>query len=567
MRKISVFIIISMLCAVTHLQAKKLTVLVYPFSFKGDANNSWTAPGITNAIIEGLSIFTEFEVVPDQERHRTSTGLGVDITRKTSDEDMHKIASALGSDIIFTGDVEAPGKEVTVQYRLINVRAGQGIASFRDKSSITTMPVMINRITIRLVHELKKIQIKDIQTITLSKEDIDKVAGQWKPGGSAYEYYARGLELEYSDPAGELEYFKKAIGLEPEYREALGRAGLIAGYTLNRYKEALGYLSSADNAYKKNSETGTMGYAMFCRNYGVVFMDSGSFKASKTCFDTAGDIYRKLSLTNTLLYTDLLNAYGVLYSYMGDTDTSLKYYYQSRQIMEQIDKKDTMVYVKVIHNIGAGLRAKGDVKGALENFIEAAANIRTIRMEKSELNGVCLMNTGNTYIDLNDLAKGEEYLRNADRVYSGLGLNNTMRYISLCGTYGRLYEKKSQYDTAREYYSKAVSIYEKLGLGNTHNAAVMVNNIGLSYSRQLNYDTALGYFERVKAIEDTLEKKDFHFNGTLALNMALIYERQNNTDQAGRDYYQSYQFLLKSDYKGPYLDYVKSRAEKYNSKK
>jgi protein O-GlcNAc transferase len=157
-----------------------------------------------------------------------------------------------------------------------------------------------------------------IQNISVvSNQDRKKIEEKPKPKLTAYEWYAKGLEVQDTNPKEALTNFRKALDIDPNYTDALMSAGVTAGNTLNLFNEALGYLEMAGKIFKGRNETKSSDYAGLMNNIGNVYQHKGQLDRALEYYLKDKSIEDRLGLQNTVGYAMLMNNMAVLYEKQG----------------------------------------------------------------------------------------------------------------------------------------------------------------------------------------------------------------------------------------------------------
>jgi tetratricopeptide (TPR) repeat protein len=177
-----------------------------------------------------------------------------------------------------------------------------------------------------LMGETGKITIADIKPVKLTKQDRKKIKEKPKPKLTAYEWYAKGLEVQDTNPKEALTNFKKALDIDPNYTDALMKAGVTAGSTLSLFSEGLGYLERAERIFKGRNETNSSGYAVLIHNIGNVYDSKGQLDRALEYYLNSQSINDRLGLHNTAGYAMLMNNMAVLYETKGQRDMAGRYY-------------------------------------------------------------------------------------------------------------------------------------------------------------------------------------------------------------------------------------------------
>jgi len=171
----------------------------------------------------------------------------------------------------------------------------------------------------------------------VSNQDRKKIEEKPKPKSAAYEWYAKGLEVQDTNPKQALANFTKALDIDPNYTDALMTAGWTAGYTLSLFSEALGHLEKAEGIFKGRNETKSTGYANLMGNIGTVYFSKGQLDRALEYYLKDKIIYDSLGLQNTADYALIMFNTAILYEEQGQRNMAGKYYRLAYDTYVRID--------------------------------------------------------------------------------------------------------------------------------------------------------------------------------------------------------------------------------------
>ncbi len=215
----------------------KESIAVLPFDNRSEEqNDEYFADGLTDEIIEHLSILGELHVI---NRQSIQEYRGDDLSYK-------KIASELNVANILTGSVRRSGGIIKISARLIECSTNKflwGETFQRDSRDLMSIQSEIAR------------SIASVLNIRINQLEKDKLDRLPTNNPTSYDYYLKGRTLYYqyqsksNDQA--IEQFKMAIALDPGY--ALAWAGLGDAYSQmhSRFGREVSWLDSSILAGKK----------------------------------------------------------------------------------------------------------------------------------------------------------------------------------------------------------------------------------------------------------------------------------------------------------------------------
>ena len=401
----------------TPCPAKQMTILVHPFENTGDKEYSWISAGMTDSVITDLTHIQNISVVSNQDRKKALEEMKFVFSSLAEEDKMIKLGKLTGANVIFTGSYLVSGNRIRVYARLVNVETGKVESSTKIDGTIDGIFDLQDKVVFALIGETEKITIADIKPVNLTEQDKKKIEEKPKPKSAAYEWYAKGLEVQDTNPKEALTNFKKALDIDPNYTDALMSAGWTAGNTLNLFSEALGYLEKAERIFKGRNETKSAGYANLIMNTGIVYWKKGQLDRALEYYLNCQSIMDRLGLQNTADYANLMMNIGIVYQHRGQLDRALEYYLNSQSIMDRLGLQNTAGYANLMMNIGIVYWKKGQLDRALE------------------------------------------YDLNCQSIMDKLGLQNTADYANLMYNMAVLYETKGQRDMAGRYFRMAYDTY------------------------------------------------------------------------------------------------------------
>ncbi|MCX5841368.1 MAG: hypothetical protein NTY16_07950, partial [Deltaproteobacteria bacterium] len=254
-----------------------MNILVYPFENTGDKQYSWISAGMTETAIHDLMGIREVSVISNADRRKIMEETKFILSGLVAEETMVKVGKLTGANVIFTGSYLVSENNIRVIARLVNVETGKVESSAKIDGTLEKIFDLQDKVVLTLLSETTKVIIPEVNRVKISEVEKERIAEKPRPKTTAYELYAKGLELQDTNPKEALAYFKKALDIDRNYVSALFDAGSTAGYTLNLFDEALNYLTRADNILKSRKATKNIDYAILMGNIGVVYGRKGDF--------------------------------------------------------------------------------------------------------------------------------------------------------------------------------------------------------------------------------------------------------------------------------------------------
>ncbi|MCG6537614.1 MAG: hypothetical protein L7F78_23595, partial [Syntrophales bacterium LBB04] len=237
----------------------------------GDKQYSWISAGMTETVINDLMGLREISVISNADRRKIMEETKFILSGLVGEETMLKVGKLTGANIIFTGSYLVSDNNIRVIARLINVETGKVESSAKLDGNLEKIFDIQDKVVLTLLSETGRVTIPDVSPVKIAEAEKKKIAEKQRPKTTAYELYAKGLEVRDANPKEALAYYKKSLEIDEAYVSAQISAGFTAGNTLNLFDEALGYLNRADKILKSRNATNTIEYANLMMIIGSVY--------------------------------------------------------------------------------------------------------------------------------------------------------------------------------------------------------------------------------------------------------------------------------------------------------
>lgn len=302
---------------------------------------------------------------------------------------------------------------------------------------------------------------------------------------SAGEYFGRGYnEYKLTNYDAAIEYYKKAISINPNYFETYHNLGLI--YRIKGQSQiAINYYKKAISIQPEDGET--------YNNLGIAYKEIGDL-------NNAISYYKKAIVINPNLSFAYFNL-GLIYSSKGEFETAIPYYKRAVEVDPE--------YTKAYYQLGFAYSQKGKVEPAIMYHKKALTTDPKFKTSYNDL--------GYLYFNKQEYDSAINYFKTAviiDPEYAnslfGLGITynvmkqfdsaiiNFKKVITLRNDADALYELGNAYDKigdsekAIEYYKKALALNPKLDMA--------CFSLGFLYGNKGDYDSSIFYYKRAIAI-------------------------------------------------------------------
>lgn len=218
--------------ASAELHDKSIAVLAFE-NMSGDPEQEYFSDGISEEILNSLVTVAGLKVAG-----RTSA-----FSFKGKNEDIRKIGKKLNVAMVLEGSVRKAGKKVRVTAQLINVKDGYHLWSETYDRELEDIFAVQEDIANHIVEKLR-LHVQDNFMSESRTQNIE-----------AYEFFLKGsyfLTKDFMGTEKAMEYFQKAVELDPDYATAYARIGetyiIYGGYGIMPHAEA--YINARKYAQK-----------------------------------------------------------------------------------------------------------------------------------------------------------------------------------------------------------------------------------------------------------------------------------------------------------------------------
>ncbi len=181
------------------------SIAVLPFeNLSQDKDLAYLADGVSENLINRLSRLPQLKVISRNSSFKF----------RDSKEDLSSVASKLGVRAIITGSVSQTGDELIIKFEIIDAAENRHLSGeqFRRKASDL----------LNIQNEIPQ-EIADRLNLKLTDSQAQRIADNGTENAEAFRYYLSGL-VELNGPQNilgkSLEYFQKAVELDPDFAEA-----------------------------------------------------------------------------------------------------------------------------------------------------------------------------------------------------------------------------------------------------------------------------------------------------------------------------------------------------------
>lgn len=211
----------------------KPTIAVLPFNnFSDDKDQEYFSDGLTEDLITDISKVSGVRVIA-----RNST-----FSYKGKSQDVRAVGKELGASHVIEGSVRKAGGTVRINVQLINAADGNHIWAERYDRELKDIFAIQDEVIGKIIAQLA-VKLTEDEKTRLAKHETENI--------EAHDLLLRGRQQEsFFTPtanAEAVEYFKRAIALDPEYAEANAHLSVLNGIiaTFGNVKNADELISEA----------------------------------------------------------------------------------------------------------------------------------------------------------------------------------------------------------------------------------------------------------------------------------------------------------------------------------
>jgi hypothetical protein len=397
-------------------------------------------------------------------------------------------------------------EETRIMAKITKANDGSLQKSIKLDGKLSEIHSIQDQIVIGLLKESESIRISNVIPKILTREETQKYQERPKPKFSAFELYSKGEEIKETNPQQALVYMREALGVDPNYVNALlGAGGILEG--MNKQWESSEYILRASPLLEKQGlyASGTLykSVALLKRNQNKEAVSLLKAFTASHKLDMNGvlpkDQVKELISLELIYYMT-----GLFFSQEKKYEEANENLQIARQILDRLGLHKTYDYMDVLNIMIIVELADMDEEGELQNLISQKE--KTFTSERKET----VLSLGNDYYNLTkDL--GIKYDEEYAKSYKILG-DWYCKYLR--ESYPVLLFKfvtfqKSNRQKGAEFYTNSLKIYEKLNKRDIE-YALLLFNLTFEYISNpyinLDKEKTKEYPQLVKNIFDAISK-------------------------------------------------------------
>ena len=454
---------------VLHSSKQKLNILVYPLQYQGPPQMSWISSGLTDSVMNDFMKIKSINVFSESDRLQAIRELEKSMAGLTPDEKSRKVASLVGANLIFTGSIQVSDGRLRLVTRLMDVHTAQVYRSKRLDGSSGEVTDLVHRIVVDIMDEKKQESKKAVPVpLFLTSDEKSNILNVPTRKITAYRWYAMGLETSITDPEKALEYFKKAIKIEPTYFEAFLEAALVAGKLAER--DTTDRMSSLEDRCLRRAGEIVRKEKRCEYKYAYVLIITGMslgkqhrLERARKYFHEAMPVLKCLEQERSSNYASLLISLGNISFMEKKHDKSLAFYRDAQSIYTSLGLKNSIGYANVRNNIANVYSENEQYQKAIEIYRGTHFIVKKLRENNPGLYDSTLVNAGTVYRLQGDYNRAKRFYTTAMEMIRALDMEDTYKHATLLINYAAWHEEQKNYSEAARMYRQAYSIYTELG--------------------------------------------------------------------------------------------------------
>lgn len=407
--------------------AKKVNILVHPFTNTGTAQYSWISAGMTQSVISDLSKISSISVFSEEDRKKAIREIELGMTGLIKESDVAKVGQIMGAELLCSGNYTVSGGRIRINARIVSVEKAIVHKAVTLDGSIDQIFELQDRIVTDLMATANESSPPDARRPVFTDQDRANIKKLPRPGLRAFELYAKGLELYDTDPAGALRFFTQALSVEREYYHALIASGGACSILGNPdeaeryYRLASGVLDKA--GLGRSAEAASLNY-----HIGINFWSRGDSRRAVRYSVEAYKILESLGEQRSRLAAAVLMLCGGGYRYMDRLADALQCTERSIALYENLGLQGTSDYAWGLNNLAVVYSMMGDRSRPIALYKRCLKIWSSLGLSVSMGTAYTYCQTGYEYYAAKDYEKAYDNLLKGRDLCIQLKLNNSFNF-------------------------------------------------------------------------------------------------------------------------------------------
>ena len=339
---------------------------------------------------------------------------------------------------ISTADAERDRLDSTDFNYAITVIDNSGMMNIRDFDETLTKSAYAAS-NILLKQEKDKTPAQKCRSILDAAENFYQVR-QYKPA-----------EVYFLD--AKLSYEAEGIVNNINYSKVHADLGLLYA-TMGRYNSAEYYTAEALTIREQTLGTNSKAYASSLNNMAVLYQETARYNESEKYFDEALKVIQEQLGAESQEYAIVLNNQAILLASIGRIDQGVAKLNSAIAILEKLKKKNTRDQVGFQSNLALLYQETGKFTESEAIYLKLE---KTLGSKDPFYAGV-LNNLALLYIQMGQMNKVENYLKQSAEVYKTRFGNQNPNYAKVLNDLGNFYRIQGRYAEAEQNLTESFTI-------------------------------------------------------------------------------------------------------------
>ncbi len=444
-----------------------VNVLVAPFEYRGPAEHSWIAAGVSDIVVSGFSRVRAVNVFSDSDRAQAMKEMAFGMTGAVRERDIVTVGGILGARVIFAGSVQVNGSNVRIVARIIDAESARVERAITLDGRRESLFELQDRVVIGLLDATNQVPSFAQVSPLVRAEETKAVVIRPTTKPDAYAWYAKGLRVHFTRPAEAVGYYAKACSIDADFFQA---------YT----------------------------------KMGQAYTETNAFADALRCHERARGILEGGALRESVDYAESLSGTGSVYWGMGESDAARLHHEKALALLAKIGRRDSGMYADILGRVGAAYIQKNELAEGIRTSERALDMLQAAGLGNSSSAINTLINIGAAYVKKGDKAAAMKRFTRSEEIRERIGFVNTRSHAIAMSNIGSVHFLMGDRDKALASFLRAEEIWEKTGLTNTYDHAMTLSNIGAVYLAKGDRKTGTAYLQRAAVINAKTGRGDLN---------------------------------------------------------
>jgi len=184
-------LILAVCLTALRLDAREVSILVYPFENTGDPYFNWVSAGMTATAVSDLARVRDISVISEQDRKKALKELESAQSGLFGPEKQLQLAKLLGADLIFTGNYLVINGQIRVNAHIMNVQSAKTENARKFDGTLLKIFELQDQIVIGLLTDSQKITIANLTPVQVTEQFRQQIENKPAVDPRAFELYSR----------------------------------------------------------------------------------------------------------------------------------------------------------------------------------------------------------------------------------------------------------------------------------------------------------------------------------------------------------------------------------------